>query len=65
MIGKQAVLQESLSTASISTATGRTCPIPLKNGSAIGYNCLVFANLDGWGAVDDGGAESPTRRVVL
>jgi hypothetical protein len=30
--------------------------IPLKNGRAIGYNCVVFANLDGWGAVDDGGA---------
>src|SRR5262252_4485457 len=43
----------------------KNCPILLKNGRVTGYNCVVFANLDGWGAVDDGGAASRTRRVVL
>src|SRR5215472_9761164 len=38
-----------------------TLPILLKNGRVTGYNCVVFANLDGWGAVDDGGAASRTR----
>src|SRR5262249_19315110 len=44
---------------------GRLGAILLKNGKIIGYNCVIFANLDGWGAVDDGGAESPRGRVVL
>ena len=40
-------------------------PDVVEIGRAIARNCIVFANLDSWRAVDDGGAESPTGRVVL
>jgi hypothetical protein len=44
---------------------GRNPPILLKNNQADVVYAIVFANHDGWGAVDDGGAASPTGRFVL